>query len=92
MSEGTSGIDFSKVQGTEEITELTGIPIDEEHVFLLSDSEGDWVLNRWARAFRRDGVPHVVLEVDTSTWVIFKHMWSGGKDDPSRGYCCGANR
>lgn len=92
------GIDYRKLR-TKEITDSCGIPINEAHRW--SDpfkADELWILEKWARWYRRRGVPHVVVDVPAVGQVVYKHLCKGGysstvtkiKSEPE--FCCGADK
>ena len=90
------GIDYGSLD-TDEITKVSGIPIDETHRYTDPyKPEENWMLERETRIFRRKATPHVVIDVPDVGAIIYKHIWTGGQYGTSvgetPGFCCGASR
>lgn len=72
-----------KEMDTSTITEITGIPIDEAHEYLLETAE--YEISQWARWFLRRGVPFASVRLPDGRWGMWKHKHEDGA------FCCGSH-
>ena len=62
------------------VEDVTGVPIDEKHEFLIE--EGEHELSFWATWFLRRGTPFASIQLPDGRWGMWKHKFTHGV------FCC----